>query len=168
MEDIYMFKRIKWRKIYSVCFFLLLCCCMAWVLFNLFVIGSEESFFKILLIIISVCTIYILVLMILQLTLNNIAIIVENKKVIIRNHKERIIDFSEIENIDYILNRPSKKLRRLLGLTYKSGRIMITLTNGETFSVYDVKDAQEVCFKLRELVLSSRQYAQFEQEDFNE
>ena len=32
----------------------------------------------------------------------------------------------------------------------------------------DVKDAQKVCLKLRELVLSSRQYDQFEQDDFNE
>ena len=106
--------------------------------------------------------------MILQLTLKNIAIIVENKKVIIRNRKDKIIDIYEIENINYRLNRPSKKLRRILGSTYKSGRLIIALTNGETYSAYDVKNAQEVCFKLRELVLSTRQYNQFNQEDFNE
>ncbi len=78
----------------------------------------------------------------------------ENNNLIINVYKEQKIPYKDIKDIRYRVNSMSSNARRGLGsMDYKSGTIVITLGTGKIIRIKYVKNVEDVCLYLRDIIL---------------
>ena len=72
---------------------------------------------------------------------------------IVAKYKEKIIDFADIENVQYTLSRIGAPTNSIFAnMTLKSGKITITLKDKSKIYVRNVKNVKTVCYTIYERI----------------
>lgn len=140
-------KRIKWDRYLFLLVFLAFVGIFTFQLYSIFNSSKVDTLLYVFVFIVLAYLIYFLTFTILAFLRKEDAILVQDDKLIVRKIKERTIDFKNITDIKYTLNYSGR-----IG-TFKLGKIIITLINGKTIKVYDIKNAKNVCLELRKIIL---------------
>ena len=148
--------RIKWVKILFLILFIFMVGIDAWLFYSLANTANPDTLLWAMSFVVLAIAIMLLVFTILSFIRKQDAILIENETVIIRNYKEKKLDYKDIINIQYAKSRSGSGGPN--GLTpgeYKSGKIIFTLKDGKTVSVSEIKNVRQACSKLRREVLNS-------------
>ena len=136
-------KRIKWKKI------LLLISTFLFLFVTLFEFVSlanskkEDNFLIITCVLLLLISLLLLTFTILSFLKKNNAILIKDDNLIIRNYKEKIINFDDIIDIKYTLNYSNR-----VGF-FKSGVITLYLSDNSKIKVSDILDVSTTCQNLR-------------------
>ena len=143
-------KRIIWLKYLLLFLSLSMICVDIWLFYSL-IMSKELDFLLVSMAFIVLTIAFILfTFTLLNFIKKRDAIIIKNNQVITYEYKEIVTDFKNIKNIQYSLSTRGK-----LGI-YRSGKIIFTLINDEKIIVRDIVDARNVCQRLRQLILITK------------
>lgn len=150
--------RIRWVKYLLLFVFLCMTGVDIWLFYSLSIALTKEkgpdTMLWVMPFLVLAIAILLFVLTILNLIKKHDAILIQDDKVIIRNYKVKTIDFKDIKNIQYRLNVGGSGGPHGIGFgTYKSGKIIFTLSDGKTISVNEIKETKSTCAELRNIVL---------------
>ena len=150
--------RIRWVKYLLLFVFLCMAGVNTWLFYSLSIALTKENGPDTMLWVMSFLILAIVLLLFVLTVLNFIkkhdAILIQDDKVVIRNYKVKTIDFKDIKNIQYRLSVGGSGGPHGIGFgTYKSGKIIFTLSDGKTISVDEIKEAKSTCAELRNIVL---------------
>ena len=150
--------RIRWVKYLLLFVFLCMTGVDIWLFYSLSIALTKEkgpdTMLWVMPFLVLAIAILLFVLTILNLIKKHDAILIQDDKVIIRNYKVKTIDFKDIKNIQYRLSVGGSGGPHGIGFgTYKSGKIIFTLSDGKTISVDEIKETKSTCAELRNIVL---------------
>lgn len=144
--------RIKWIKILILFNFIMFSCVEYWLLYSVIKGEHPDNLLIIMTIIVAFVTILMLVFTILNFMKKSDAITINENRVIVKNYKTTIIQFTDIQDIRYKLAGTKKNGSYSLGY-YTYGTIIFKLKNEEVIFVNDIKNVKNVCAKLNEIIL---------------
>ncbi len=150
--------RIRWVKYLLLFVFLCMTGVDIWLFYSISIALSKEKGPDTMLWVMSFLVLAIVLLLLVLTILNFIkkhdAILIQDDKIILRNYKEKTINFKDIKNIQYRLSVGGSGGPHGIGFgTYKSGKIIFTLNDGKTISASDIKEAISTCAELRNIIL---------------
>lgn len=152
MEDKVIGQRVIWKKYFLLLIFVSLLCVDIWEFYSISKAKSVDTFLYVIAFVILTLCILIAVFTILCFIKKKDAIIVKDKKVIVREYKEKEIDFTDIKEINYRLESKG----RYQSAT-KTGEIRFILNSGEKIKVTDLMNVKETCNVLNNLVFESKE-----------
>ena len=127
-------------------------CVEYWLLYSVIKGEHPDNLLIIMTIIVAFVTILMLVFTILNFMKKSDAITINENRVIVKNYKTTIIQFTDIQDIRYKLAGTKKNGSYSLGY-YTYGTIIFKLKNEEVIFVNDIKNVKNVCAKLNEIIL---------------
>lgn len=142
-------KRITWKKVQYLIYCVLFVSLSIYFTF-LIVNQNSDRFYIILLCFLIILSIYLIVITIISFLEKKDAIYINYDSLIVRMHKDIIIRFIEIEDIQKNFYRFRIGKRKFSN--YSSGKIIIILKNNKKIYVKNIKDVNDTCIKLREIV----------------
>jgi hypothetical protein len=78
---------------------------------------------------------------------------IRGETLIVAKYKEKIIDFADVENVQYTLSMVGAPKNSIIAnMTLKSGKITITLKDKSEICVRDVKNVKSVCYTIRKRI----------------
>jgi len=129
---------------------------VTWLFISLF--ANKASTKTLLVIMITLCLcldILFLILSIIYILQKKDAITVQDKQVILKTYKEKVLEFKDIKDVkrhSYYFGGKGYFAASSIGLL-SSGYIEFTLNNGNKVYIKDIKNVKKVCRTLRETIL---------------
>lgn len=146
-------KRIKWIKVLVTLAFLLFLGVDIWLFYSYSQAGSPDSLLIAMSYLVLAIDLLLLVLVVLELSKQSKAIILEGDCLIVCERKKTVIAFKDIAEIKYAIFRGSGGGSKGIGLgEYKSGKITFCLNDGSKVKVSDIKEVKEVYSNLKAIV----------------
>lgn len=146
--------RVKWKNVLLGFHCIMFAVISTWLFYSMSQTDHPDSLLVAFAIITCCFSILFLILTVAGVLRKKVCVKICGEKLILVKYKERIIDFADIENVQYMRSSSgSGGKRSFIGsITYDSGKIIVTLKNKSKVSVDDVKDVRRVCSDIRERV----------------
>lgn len=123
-----------------------------WLFYSFSLSDKKDGLLTAMTFIILGVSIFLFIVTILNFIKKRNAILIQDKKVIMSEYKERIVDFKDIKNIQFCLDYSGGGKKISYGI-YRSGKIIFTLNDDKKITNTNIDDVKNVCHQLREMIL---------------
>ncbi len=143
--------RVKWKNVLFSFSCIMLAVISAWLFFSMSQTDSPDSMLVAFAIITCCLAVFFLTCTVAGILRKRVCVKICGETLILVKYREYIIDFADIENVQYMRSSSgSGGKRSLIGsIPYDSGKIIVTLKNNSKVSVDDVKNVRRVCSVIR-------------------
>ena len=145
--------RIKWKNGLFYFYFVTLTVVSAWLFYSMSQTETPDSLLVAMAIVTCLSAVIFFAAAITGTAKKRACLKIRGETLIVAKYKEKIIDFADVENVQYTLSMVGAPKNSIIAnMTLKSGKITITLKDKSEICVRDVKNVKSVCYTIRKRI----------------